>query len=651
MRALAERGAQAPILILATARPEFRIPWGMRSHHSVISLAPLDRAQVRRMVSELASRHALSKEVVEDVSERTGGVPLFVEEVTRLLLERGEEGGAHAIPPTLQQSLAARLDRLGEAREAAQIGAVLGRDFSYLLLRDVAEMDEPALDVALERLAEADLLLAEGAPPQATYRFKHALIRDAAYESLLKSRRQQLHARVAQVLEERFPETAAAEPVVLAHHFGQAGLAAKAVEYHEQAGRRAIAQSAVQEALAQFGAALDLLHGLPRSEEHLRRELGIQIALGSGHVAAHGFAARATGDAYWRASDLCEELGETRKLFPVLYGLCLYHLYGAQLSDAKSDAERLLELAEATSEPGLLFFAHRAAGVSALPAGEFSQARFHLEQALTIWDQGLHRAPAFVYAFDPRVVCLDYLSRTLLPLGFPEQALAANEAAVSEARLVSHANSLALPLFFGGIAHQILGDREGVEARCGELAQIAADAGFLLWQAGARILSGWALAEAGDPEAGRGEIQRGMEEWRATGAEYLMPYFLALLAQVEQTAKRPQTALPMLEEARIRVERTGERWYEAEIHRLEGEVFMALDRFADAKACFVRALETAEGQQARFWELRAALSLWRLDHDPAARDRVVSLKAGFSEGFELPDLKAARLLAPDETPG
>jgi predicted ATPase len=224
MRAFAERGAQAPILILATARPEFRIPWGMRSHHSAISLAPLDRAQVRRMVSELASRHALPSEVVEGVSERTGGVPLFVEEVTRLLLERGEEGGAHAIPPTLQQSLAASLDRLGPAREAAQIGAVLGRDFSYLLLRDVAEMDEPALHAALERLAEADLLLADGAPPQATYRFKHALIQDAAYESLLKSRRQQLHARVAQVLEEHFPEIAAAEPVVLAHHFGRAGL-------------------------------------------------------------------------------------------------------------------------------------------------------------------------------------------------------------------------------------------------------------------------------------------------------------------------------------------------------------------------------------------------------------------------------------------
>ena len=200
LRALADRGAQAPLLLLATTRPEFRAPWSLRSHHSLISLSPLDRAGVAHMVGEISARHALSKEVIEGVSERTGGVPLFVEEVTRLLLERGEQGGVQAIPPTLQQSLAARLDRLGPAREVAQIGAVLGRDFAYALLRDVAELDEPALQASLDRLAEADLLFVEGAPPQANYRFKHALIQDAAYDSLLKSRRQALHRRAAEVL-------------------------------------------------------------------------------------------------------------------------------------------------------------------------------------------------------------------------------------------------------------------------------------------------------------------------------------------------------------------------------------------------------------------------------------------------------------------
>jgi class 3 adenylate cyclase/predicted ATPase len=651
------------VLVLVTFRPEFTPRWiGYAPHVTLLSLNRLGRRQGTTMIEHLTGGKALPAEVLEQIVERTDGVPLFVEELTKAVLElellREEAGGYTlagplpllAIPSTLQDSLMARLDRLAPVREIAQIGSVIGREFSYVLLAAVTKLPDAELQDTVDQLVLTGLVFRRGAPTHISYIFKHALVQDAAYNSLLISRRQQLHARIAQVLEECFPETAAAEPEVLAHHFGQAGLVEKAVEYHVQAGRRAIAQSAVSEALAQFGSALDRLEGLPRSKERLRQELGIQLALGSGHVAVHGFAARATGDAYRRASELCEELGETRELFPVLYGLCLYHLYRAELPEAKSVAERLLKLAETTSDRGLLFFAHRAAGVSALPAGEFPQARFHLEQALAIYDPGEHRSPAFVYAFDPRVVCLDYLSRTLLPLGLPEQALTANDEAVREARHVSHRNSLALPLFFGGVVHQILGDREGVEARCDELARIAADAGFHLWQAGSTVLCGWALAEAGDPEAGRLEIQRGVDEWRATGAEYMLPYFLALLAQVELKAGRPQSALPMLEEARIRVERTGERWYEAEIHRLEGEVLVALDRLADAKACFARALETAAGQQARFWELRAALSLARLSHDPAARDRVGRLRAGFSEGFELPDLKEARAFAPDDTP-
>jgi predicted ATPase len=230
LRALADRGAQAPLLLLATARPEFRPPWSLRSHHSLISLSPLDRAGVARMVSEISARHTLSSEVIEGVNERTGGVPLFVEEVTRLLIERGERGGVQAIPPTLQQSLAARLDRLGAAREAAQIGAVLGRDFTYALLRDVAELDEPALQMSLDRLADADLLFVEGAPPQASYRFKHALIQDAAYDSLLKSRRQALHRRAAEILRDD-PDRGTAAPEVIAHHFTEAGLDDFAIEW------------------------------------------------------------------------------------------------------------------------------------------------------------------------------------------------------------------------------------------------------------------------------------------------------------------------------------------------------------------------------------------------------------------------------------
>ena len=259
LRGIAERGALAPLLVVATTRPEFRAPWGMRSHHGTISLAPLDRAQVRDMVAELSARHALPKEVVEDVAARTGGVPLFVEEVTRLLLERGgEQGGIHAIPPTLQQSLMARLDRLGPAREVAQVGAVIGRGFSYGLLRAVAGMDNAPLQVALEKLADADIVLVQGLPPESDYRFKHALIQDAAYENLLKSRRHALHRRVAEILRDRFADSAAAEPEALAHHFTQAGMTDAAIEWWGKAGDQALRRSAFQEAISHLGKAIEM---------------------------------------------------------------------------------------------------------------------------------------------------------------------------------------------------------------------------------------------------------------------------------------------------------------------------------------------------------------------------------------------------------
>jgi class 3 adenylate cyclase/predicted ATPase len=650
------------VLVIITFRPEFAPRWIGHAHVTLLSLTRLGRRQGAAIVENLTGGKTLPADVLEQIVERTDGVPLFVEELTKAVLELGlrkEEVGSYAlaarlpsfaIPSTLQDSLMARLDHLAPVREVAQIGSAIGREFSHELLAAVVDLSGGELAGAMSQLAAAGLVFRCGAPTHPSYVFKHALVQDAAYSSLLIARRKQLHGRIAQILVDRFPETAAADPGLVAHHFSQAGLAEEAIEYHERAGRRAIGQSAVTEALAEFDRALERLRTLPPSRERHRRELGIQLALGSSHVAVHGFAAPATGDAYRRAAKLCEELGETRELFPVLYGLLLYHLYGAQLAQAKVVGERLLRLAKTTDDRGLLFFAHRAAGVSALPAGDFTEARFHLEQALELCDCVEHRTPAFIYAFDPRVVCLDYLARTLLPLGFPDQALSANDEAVREARLVSHPNSLALPLFFGGVVHQIIGDREGVEIRSRELAEIAADAGFILWQAGAMILSGWTRAEGGALEDGRREIKRGLDEWCATGAEYMMPYFLALLGQIELRADRPDAALLLIEEARNKVEQTGERWFEAEILRFEGEVLAAVGRLAEARKSLLRATDTAARQQAHLWELRAALSIARIDHDVDARERVKCLCATFSEGSGLPDLQAARALALDATP-
>jgi class 3 adenylate cyclase len=328
LRGIAERGALAPLLIVATTRPEFRPPWGMRSHHGTISLAPLDRAQVRDMVAELSARQALPREVVEDVAARTGGVPLFVEEVTRLLLERGEHGGGiQSIPPTLQQSLMARLDRLGPAREVAQIGSVIGRGFSYGLLRDVAGMEDATLQAMLERLAEADILLVEGLPPESAYRFKHALIQDAAYENLLKSRRQALHRRVAEALRDNLAATAAAEPELLAHHFTQAGLTEAAIEWWGKAGQRSLERSALVEAAEQLARALVQIATLPGTPALRRKQIKLQVSLMTPLVHVKGYAAPETKAAAERARLLIEQaeaLGEPPEdpllLFVVLYG-------------------------------------------------------------------------------------------------------------------------------------------------------------------------------------------------------------------------------------------------------------------------------------------------------------------------------------------
>ena len=326
IRGMAERGAQAPLLLLVTARPEFRPPWGMRSHHTTISLAPLDRSQVQEMVAELSARHALSKQIVDGVTERTGGVPLFIEEVTRLLLERGEQGGVQAIPPTLQQSLMARLDRLGPAREVAQIAAVIGRDFSYALLCAVAVMDDAALHINLERLAEADILLVEGLPPDSDYRFKHALIQDAAYENMLKSRRQVLHRRVGEVLRDQFAAIAVAQPELLAHHFTQAGLIGAAIEWWGKAGQRSLERSALVEAAAQFTRALDQIATLPATPALRRDQIRLQVALIAPLLHVKGYAAPETKAAAERARLLIEQaeaLGEAPEdpllLFSVLY--------------------------------------------------------------------------------------------------------------------------------------------------------------------------------------------------------------------------------------------------------------------------------------------------------------------------------------------
>ena len=397
LRGIAERGALAPLFVLITARPEFRPLWGVRSHHSTISLAPLDRLQVRDMVAELSARHALPKEVVEDVAERTGGVPLFVEEVTRLLLERGgKQSGMHAIPPTLQQSLTARLDRLGSAREVAQVGAVIGRGFSYGLLRAVAGIEDAPLQAALERLAEADIVLVQGLPPESDYRFKHALIQDAAYENLLKSRRQALHRRVAETLRDRFA-IAAAEPEVLAHHFTQAGMTEAAIEWWGKAGDQALRRSAFQEAIAHLGKAIEMADkssGATRqttTPEVARVKL--QTSFGNALIAARGHGAPETTAAFARARELAAAVDDPMERLSANYGLWVGHFSRGEAGPARAIAEVVLGDIEGKPPSPEAAVAHRVAGPTEWYLGNFELARAHLGQALAMFDSAARPRP------------------------------------------------------------------------------------------------------------------------------------------------------------------------------------------------------------------------------------------------------------------
>jgi predicted ATPase len=475
-------------------------------------------------------------------------------------------------------------------------------------------------------------------------------MQDAAYETLLKRKRQMLHARVATAILEHSPETVEQRPEVLAHHCTEAGQVDRAVGYWRQAGQLAMNRSATAEAIASCRAGLRTLMSLPETPERNRQELAIQLALGSAFVAAHGFAAQSTGEAYERARTLCEKLGEEAQLYPVLYGLCLYHLYGANLPEARRHAARLMEMAKSSNDHGALFFARRAAGVSDLPSGRFIEARAHLEQALELYDPVEHSAPVFVYAFDPRVVCLDYLSRTLFPLGYVKTALARSAEALDVARQSGHRNSLALPLFFGGTIRQLCGQANEVRMRAAELLALAEEEGFTLWAAGARILTGWVSSVDGQREKGEVLLRRGIEEWQSTGAAFMMPYFLALLAEARLRAGAQSESVALLDEALARIERSGERWFEAEVHRIRGGALAAKEANTAAEASHTAALRVAEKQQATLWRLRATISLAVYSGAAGFTDEAVAATAksldALPERLDIPEIrKAERIVA------
>ena len=657
LRGIAERGALAPLFVVATTRPEFRPPWGIRSHHGTISLAPLDRTQIRNMVADLSARHALPGEVVENVAERTGGVPLFVEELTRLLLDRGVEGGTQTIPPTLQQSFTARLDRLGSAREVAQIAAVIGRDFSYSLLRAASGIDESPLQAALDRLAEADILLVQGVPPDSGYRFKHALIQSAAYENLLKSRRQLLHRRVAESLLDNAASRTTPEPELLAHHFSQAGLVEAAIEWWGKAGQLSLQRSALVEATTQFGRALDQIAALPSTPALRREHIRLQVAVVTPLIHVTGYAAPETKAAVERARLLiehAESLGETPEdpllLFSVLYGFWAARFVAFDGNAMRELATEFLSLAERQSTPVPRMVGHRNMGVTLLHVGEIEEALVHFDKTLAIYDPSKHRQLATRFGQDIRVAILFYRSLAHWAVGYPEKALADAAQAVQEAREIGQAATLLPALTLTSLSHCHCGDYDSANRQVDEVIALADEKRILFWKIGGNLLKGYILTRTGNPSDAIQMIKLGVNTWQSTGARVWLPTFLTGLAMAHSEVNQLDDAWRCVEEALTTIERTNERWYEAEVNRVAGEIVLKLAPadVTKAHAYFGRALAIARKQHAKSWELRAVMSMTRLSHDQdkvaEARDLLTPVYSAFTEGFDTLDLQEARTM-------
>ena len=556
-----------------------------------------------------------------------------------------------AIPTTLHDSLMARLDRLATVKGLAQLGATLGREFSYELLQAVSPWDEATLRHGLQQLVEAEFLYQQGLPPQATYLFKHALIQDTAYQSLLRSTRQQHHQRIAQVVEARFLETVETQPELVAHHYTEAGMSAPAIPYWQRAGQRAIQHSANLEAIGHLTRGLEVLKTLPDTPERTQQELELQVALGPALMATKGWTAPEVENVYTQARELCRHVGETPQLFPALWGLWLFYYVRGEYQTARELGEQLLHLAERVRAPAFLLQAYHALGPTLFYLGELEQARQHSEQGIALYDPQQHRSHAFLYGgHDPGVCCRLFAAWALWLLGYPDQALQRRSEALTLAQELAHPFSLAHALCMAAVLHQFRRENQAVQEQAYAAIRLASEQGFPLWLAGATILQGWTQAEPGQSQEGMAQMRQGLAGWQATGAEYLRLYWLALLAEAYGKSGQADEGLRVLAEPLAAVQNTGERWWEAELYRLKGELLLkqAVPNVQEAETCFHQGLDIARQQQAKSLELRAAMSLSRLwqrqGKHTEADELLAPIYGWFTEGFDTADLQKAKAL-------
>jgi predicted ATPase len=649
------------LLAMLTFRPEFTPPWGNRSHLSHMTLSRLGRSESEMMVGQVMGGKVLSPKVVEQIVAKTDGVPLFLEELTKTVLESVESLGSieslgSAIPTTLQDSLMARLDRLGPAKEVAQMGATIGREFDYALLQAVSSRNEETLQQGLKQLVTAELVYQRGLLPQARYLFKHALIQDTAYQSLLKSTRQQYHTKIAQVLQEQFPATTEVQPELLARHYTEAGFSAHAIPYWQQAGEKAAARSAYVEAISHHTKGLELLKTLPDTAERAQQELALQFALGMVLVTTKGFASPEGEKVIARVRELCRQVGETPQLLGVLVGVVVFYLNRAELKTAHELAKQYLRLAQRVQEPYPLVWAHFLMGAILFNLGEFVLAQEHLEQGIALYDPQQHRVLAFRAGADPGTANLSMVAFALWSLGYPDQALKKHRDALALAQEVAHPLSLANTLANTAWLHLLRREGQATQEGTEALVALCSEQGFAQYLAYDPILRGWALAEQGQGKEGIEQVRQGMAAWQATGAELWRPFYLALLAEAYRNVGQTGQGQTVVVDAFVQVEKTGERWYEAELSRLKGELTLqqSSERCLEsgiqkeAENSFVNAIEIARKQQAKSLELRAAMSLSRLWQQQGkkaeARQMLAEIYNWFTEGFDTKDLQEAKAL-------
>jgi predicted ATPase len=660
-----ERIRVLPVLMLITFRPEYEAPWIGLSHVTSIALDRLPPAEIETLAERVAGR-PLPPEVTAQIVGKTDGVPLFVEELTKAVLEggllvAGPQGWRldgplppFAIPATLQDSLAARLDRLAAVKEIAQIGAAIGREFSYPLLRAVAGRDEPALRMALTQLEEAELLFRSGMPPDARYTFKHALVQDTAYETLLRSRRQILHRQIADVLRGEFAAVAAAEPELVAHHLTQAALDEPAIEWWGKAGDQALRRSAFKEAAAHLGKAIELADKLAATAPSAApgsNRLHLQTSLGNALIWSKGHQAPETTAALERTRELASREEDASERFSAYYGLFSGHLNRSEPAPLREMAELLLREAAALPDCPETLIAHRISGATCLYFGDFAGAHDHFQKTIELYDHARHADFANRFGHDPRAAAEIYDALTLWVLGRIDEALRLADRALTDAEPAAHPPTMALALAFAARLGLLRRNPETVATYSRALADIVSRYDLpAVWAFFAVFFQAWAKWSDGAEESRLAEMRRGLAIYREQGGAWSLPDLEAALAEAEASAGETDAGLRRLDDALAELEVTENRRYEAEIHRIRGEILLKRDpaKTAAAEQALQAAIAIAQAQKARSFELRAALSLAKLyraaNRDADAHAVLAPAVEGFPPTHQFPELTDAQAL-------